>query len=60
MTELRGSERSGLDTGEAADWRSCMEHAAQQQPRKLAQLHRTIATMANMLEAQTSLREAQW
>jgi len=108
MTEVRGSKRSGLDTGEAADGRSDapmdmamqmamavtsiavvtagedtlepiernengkrtrrsevpvtawalgdrrrrMEHAAQQQARELAQLHRTITKMANMLETQ--------
>jgi len=34
------------------DWRSRMERAAQQQARELAQLHRTIAKMANMLETQ--------
>jgi len=42
------------------DWRSRMERAAQQQARELAQLHRTIATMANMLETHTALQEAQW
>ena len=42
------------------DWRSCMERTAQQQARELAQLHRTIAKMANMLETQTALQEAQW
>jgi hypothetical protein len=31
------------------DWRICMECVAQQQTHKLAQLHRTIAQMANML-----------
>jgi len=116
MTEVRESERSGLDTGEEADgrsdapmgmamematvvtsisadntgedtpepmernengkrrrrsevmatatalrdWRSHMERVAQHQGRELAQLHRTIAKMANMLEAQTALQEAQW
>jgi len=33
---------------------------AQQQAHKLAQLHRTIAVMANMLDRQTALQEAQW
>ena len=42
------------------DWRSRMERAAQQQAREIAQLHRTIAKMANMLDAQTALQEAQW
>ena len=42
------------------DGRSGMERAAQQLTRKLAQLHRTIATMANMLETQTALQEMQW
>jgi len=42
------------------DWRSRMERAAQQQARELAQLHRTIAKMANMLETHTALQEAQW
>jgi hypothetical protein len=42
------------------DCRSCMERAAHQQARKLAQLHQTITTMANMLEMQTALQEAQW
>jgi hypothetical protein len=37
-----------------------MERAAQQQAREIAQLHRTIAKMANMLDAQTALQEAQW
>jgi hypothetical protein len=115
MTEVRVSERRGLDTGEAADgrsdapmdmamevatavtsiaagtageaalepmernengkrrwsevpatawalgdWRSRMERAAQQQACELAQLHRTIAKMANMLETHTALQEAQW
>jgi len=115
MTEVRVSERRGLDTGEAVDgrcdaamdmaiekvtavtsitaetageatlepmernengkqrrsqvlatawalgdWRNCMERAAQQQARELAQLHPTIAKMANMLETQTALQEAQW
>jgi len=114
MMEVRGSERNGLDMGEAADrrsdtpmdmamemapavtsvatetagketpeptkrnnngkrrrmsevqatawslwdWRSRMERAAQQQARKLAQLHRTIAKMANMLAKHTALEEA--
>jgi len=116
MTEVRGSERSGLDTGGAADgrsyipmdmametatwvtsiavetagkdtlepmernenrklrrrsevpvaawalgdWRSRMERAAQPQARELAQLHRTVPKMANMLETHTALQEAQW
>jgi len=42
------------------DWRSRMERAAQQQARELAQLHRIIAKMANMLETHTALQEAQW
>ena len=37
-----------------------MERAAQQPARELAQLHRTIAKMANILETQTTLHEAQW
>jgi len=37
-----------------------MERAAHQQTRELAQLHRTIAKMANMLETQAALQEAQW
>jgi len=115
MTEVRVTERRGLDTGEAADgrsdapmdmakevatavtsiatgtageaalepmernengkrrrsevpatawalgdWRSRMVRAAQQQARELAQLHRTITKMANMLETHTALQEAQW
>jgi len=48
---------SGMGPG---DWRSRMERTAQQQARKLAQLHRTIAKMAIMLETQTALQEAQW
>jgi len=39
------------------DWRSRMERAAQQQARELAQLHQTIAKMANMLEMHTALQE---
>jgi hypothetical protein len=42
------------------DWRSRMKRAAQQQARELAQLHRTVAKMANMLETHTALQEAQW
>jgi hypothetical protein len=42
------------------DWRSRMERAAQQHARELAQLHRTIAKMAHMLETQTALQETQW
>jgi len=42
------------------DWRSRMERTAQQQARELAQLHRTIAKMANMLETQTAMQKAQW
>jgi hypothetical protein len=115
MTDVRVSERRGLNTGEAADgrsdapmdmamevatavtsiaagtageaalepterdengkrrrsevpaiawvlgnWRSRMERAAQQQARELAQLHRTRAKMAIMLETHTALQEAQW
>jgi len=116
MTEVRGRERSDLDTGEAGDgrsdapmdeametattvtpmaaattgvtivepmdrnengkrrrrseapatalapgdWRSRMERAAQQQVRKVGQLHRTIAKMANMLDTQTAFQKAQW
>jgi hypothetical protein len=37
-----------------------MERAAQQQARELAQLHRTVAKMANMLETHTALQEVQW
>jgi len=42
------------------DWRSRVKRAAQQQACKLAQLHRTIAKMAKMLETHTALQEAQW
>jgi len=42
------------------DWRSRMERAAQQQARKLGQLHHTVAKMANMLETHTAVEEAQW
>jgi hypothetical protein len=42
------------------DWRTRMERAAQQQSREVAQLHPTIAKMANMLDAQTALQEPQW
>jgi len=42
------------------DWRSRMERAAIQQAHKVAPLHRIIAKMANMLETQTALQEAQW
>jgi len=42
------------------DWRSRMERAAQQQASELAQLHRTIAKMANMVERHTALQEGQW
>jgi len=37
-----------------------MQRADQQQARELAQLHRTMAKMANMLERQTALPETQW
>ena len=52
--------RSSEAQATAGDWRSRMEREAQQQARKIAQLHRTIAKMANMLAAQTALQEAQW
>ena len=42
------------------DWRSQMERAAQQQASELAQLHRTVAKMGNMLETHTALQVAQW
>jgi hypothetical protein len=42
------------------DWRRRMEHAAQQQAHELAQLHRTIAKMAIILETHSALQEAQW
>jgi hypothetical protein len=42
------------------DLRRHMERAAQQQARKLAQLHRTIAKIANTQETYTILQEAQW
>jgi hypothetical protein len=42
------------------DWGSCMEHAAQQQACELAQLHRTIPKMENMLEMQTAPQETLW
>jgi len=42
------------------DWGSRMEHTAQQQARELAQLHRTIAKISDMLETQTALQEKQW
>ena len=42
------------------DRRSRMERAAQQQASELAQLHRTVAKMANMLETHTAPQEAQW
>jgi hypothetical protein len=41
------------------DWRSLKEREAQQQARELAQLHPTIATMANTLETHTALQEGQ-
>jgi len=42
------------------DWRSRIELAAQQQAGEIAQLHRTISKMPNMVDAQTPLQEAQW
>jgi len=118
MTEVRGSERSGLGTGGAADgrsdeamdmamavkmamavtssaaetagddtlepmerngngkrrrrsevpaaawavgnWSSHTVRAAQLEACELAQLHRTVSKMANMLEAHTALQEAKW
>jgi len=44
----------------ALDWRSRIQRAEQQQAREVAQLHRTIAKMAIMLDAQIALQEAQW
>jgi hypothetical protein len=41
-------------------WKSGSEHAAQQQTPEVAQLHRTIAKMANMLQTHPALDEAQW
>jgi len=43
-----------------ADLTSCMEQVAQQQARELEQLHRTVATMATMLQTHTALQEARW
>ena len=40
------------------DWRSRMERAAQQHACEVAQLHRTIAKMANTLDTQTAPQEA--
>jgi hypothetical protein len=40
------------------DWRSLMERAAQHPARELAQLHRTIAKIRNMLETDIALQEA--
>jgi len=42
------------------NWRSRMEGAAQQEACVLAQLHRTVAKLANMLETHTALQDAQW
>ena len=42
------------------DWRSRMECTTQQQACKLAQLHRAIAKLANMVETHTALQQAQW
>jgi hypothetical protein len=42
------------------NWRSRMDCTARQQAHKLAQLHRTIAKMSNMLETHSALQKAQW
>jgi len=59
-----GKQRRMSEAPETAmalgDRRSHMDSAALQQTRKLAQLHRTIAKLANMLEMQSALREALW
>jgi len=58
-----GKQRRRIETLVSAlgpgDWRSRVEQTVQQQPRKLSQLHRTIAKIANMWETQTALQEAQ-
>jgi hypothetical protein len=41
-------------------WRSRMERTAHQHAHKLAQLHRTVTKMVNMLKTQTPLQEVQW
>jgi len=41
-------------------WGSRMDRTAQQQACELAQLHRSNAKIANMLETQTALQEAPW
>ena len=60
----KGTRRTRSDAPATAfapeDWRSCIEPAAQPQARELAQLHRTIAKLAHMLETQNALKEAQW
>jgi len=58
--ENRKRRRSDVlvTTWALGDWRSCMERAAQNQARELAQLHRTISKMENMLETQSALQEA--
>jgi len=43
-----------------SEWRSRMEHATQQRARELAQLHRTVLTMPDMLERHTAQQEVQW
>jgi hypothetical protein len=55
----RRSSEVPATTWALMDWRSRMEHAVQQQGRELAQLHRTIAKMTNMLETLTAPQETQ-
>lgn len=55
---MRRSEAMARAVG-PGHWRRRMSRTAQQQARGLAQRHRTIAKMANMLETQTALQEAQ-
>jgi len=51
----------GPQVGRAAsDWRSRMERMNRQQAQKLMQLHRTIAHLTNLLEAQEARKEAPW
>lgn len=51
----RRRSKAPAPAGSPRDWKSRMESMAQQQPRELAQVRRTNATMASVLETQTAL-----
>jgi len=58
--ERRGRSEVPAIAWALGDWKSHMQHVGQQQACELAQLYRTIAKMADMLEMHSVLQETQW